>query len=60
MNRYAYGNLIDSMDRCDATRSHESAPSVRLALNFRGRRFMRRFYGSVLFAAAVVVLIAVM
>jgi hypothetical protein len=60
MNRLAYGNLIESMDACDATRSHEMAPSVRLATFFRGRRFVRRFYGSVLLAAAVVLLIAVL
>lgn len=28
--RAAIGNLIESMDFCDATRSHESMPSRRL------------------------------
>ena len=45
MNRAAYGNLIESMDWCDATRSHESIPSIRLRYAYRHRRFVRHVYG---------------
>jgi len=53
LNRYAYGNLIESMDWCDATRSHESIPSVRLSYAYRHRRFVRRVYGSLVLIAVV-------
>ena len=58
MNRYAYGNLIESMDCMDSTRSHEAIPSVRLGHAFRHRRFIRRLSGSLALIAACVGLIA--
>jgi hypothetical protein len=58
LNRYAYGNLLDAMDRCDPTRSHESAPSMRLLYAYRHRRFTRRLYGYMAMAAACVGLMA--
>lgn len=53
MNRMAYGNLLDSMDHCDATRSHEFQPSWRLRGQFRFRRFVRTTALSVTAVAAV-------
>lgn len=41
MGRFAYGNLLDSLDFCDATRSHEFQPSWRLRGQYRFRRFVR-------------------
>lgn len=58
LNRYAYGNLLDAIDRCDPTRSHESAPSMRLLYAYRHRRFARRMYGSLTLIAACIGLIA--
>lgn len=60
LDRYAYGNLLNAMDRCDPTRSHESIPSIRLAYLFRGRRFVRRFYGCLSLAAALLLLAAIL
>lgn len=58
MNRLAYGNLIESMDWCDATRSHEAIPSLRLRYAYRHRRFARRFYGTLVALAAVALILA--
>lgn len=40
--RASIGNLIESMDRCDATRSHELRPFDRLRSRFASRRALRQ------------------
>lgn len=54
MNRLAYGNLLESIDHCDATRSHEVSPSWRL----RGQHQFRRFVRTVALSAAALVTLA--
>lgn len=55
--RIAIGNLIESMDFCDATRSHESRPLNRLRERAQTRRDIRLAIG-VLAVLMVLLLLA--
>lgn len=41
LTRFSIGNLLENMDYCDATRSHESRPSERLRMQAQLRRTIR-------------------
>lgn len=54
MNRLALGNLIESMDYCDATRSHEALPSIRIKRDLQDRRYARALWSAVVVIVALV------
>lgn len=54
----AIGNLFESMDFCDATRSHEAMPSYRLQSRYATRRTLRALAVGFVSVAALVALAA--
>lgn len=58
-SRAAIGALFDSMDFCDATRSHESRPSFRLQARAAERRLLRTVVTALALLASLVCLLGV-
>lgn len=57
LTRFSIANLLENMDYCDATRSHEARPSQRLRMQAHLRRTIR-IVVCCLFSAAIATTIA--